>query len=143
MWRIYWTLPSLKNYLISSITLEYLIAVLSRTSFLGDFPWHTLLLDTSRFSKFYYVEKKNFAFWKIGNFSTRNISDSLFMCIIRNENRQKKKKLFIHNIFGDFCDSCNFGYFRKNPRNTLIRCPHDFRFFMIFPQSRLLDAHGY
>ena len=43
-------------------TLEYLIAVLSRTSFLGDFPWHTLLLDTSRFSKFYYVEKNNFAF---------------------------------------------------------------------------------
>ena len=108
---------------ITLYTLEYLIAVLSRTSFLGDFPWHTLLLDTSRFSKFYYVEKKNFAFWKIGNFSTRNISDSLFMCIIRNENRQKKKKLFIHNIFGDFCDSFNFGIFGK------------------IPETRLLDAH--
>ena len=47
---------------LKQATLEYLIAVLSRTSFLGDFPWHTLLLDTSRFSKFYYVEKKNFAF---------------------------------------------------------------------------------
>ena len=53
---------SITRYLNNRFTLEYLIAVLSRTSFLGDFPWHTLLLDTSRFSKFYYVEKKNFAF---------------------------------------------------------------------------------
>ena len=45
------------------------------------------------------------------------------MCIIRNENRQKKKKLFIHNIFGDFCDSFNFGIFGK------------------IPETRLLDAH--
>ena len=121
-------------------TLEYLLTVIARTIFFGDFPWHTLLLDTSRFSKFYYAEKSFLHFEKNGNFFNRLIAH---VHNSHNENRQKKKKMFIHNIFGDFCDSCNFGYFWKNPRSTLIRWPHDFRFFTNFPQSRLLDAHGY
>ena len=124
------------------LTLEYLIAVLPRT-FFGDFLWHTLLLDTSRFSKFYYAKKSFFAFWKIGNFFNRLITH---VHNSHNENRQKKmKKMFIHIIFGDFLRFfvCNFGFFRKNPQSMLFGWPHDFRFFTIFPQSRLLDAHGY
>ena len=56
---------------------------------------------------------------------------------------RKRRKCSFTTFLVVFWDSCNFGYFLKNPRSTLIRCPHDFRFFTIFPQSRLLDAHGY
>ena len=53
---------------------------------------------------------------------------------------RKRRKCSFTTFLVVFWDSCNFGYFLKNPRSTLIRCPHDFRFSTIFHQSRSLDT---